>query len=1252
MSELIAPTDRLEVDVLWQRLDRQTAAFLRSCLWRPGDSVLVVSTPSGLTLEALHELCGQTVVSVVEYRGSSNRRVMMVTENSSACGQSPAPRVPRSSTVSSPVALLSLARQWSTFALAVAVLLSAACPVAAQKSLPDSAGEASPSSTSGKDASQAQARLTDPPKANEHVIFVDENGEVVRLTAGGQIGDYLKWRQQLLQGTNDKGPGYYVAAVTLTGDVNAARTTAKLDASIEVFVRGGINRVDVPLRLNEATLLAHRQTQAGDIEFLPTERGTGLKCRISGAGQHRIDLQISVPVRKSGKSYRVQLSLPGTAQSSLRLVVPGDAIAVRPDQFADIEVEALPDARSALIAHGLGDALDLPWQLVETQPAEETSFQVETLLSADAGEDGVAIEAVQTIVASGASFDSVRVNVPPGSNVLSVSSATHDSIETSDLQTNPVVISLQESTAGPLKLKWLISSEVNTDMKSFSISGFPVENATREETLIGLRVAEGFRLSQLTPRPQQVQRIATSLFRKRVESQLDPQTGIQQAYRLANRNSRVHFQIDRIEANYRVIPAYELTFREASADLEARYEIIVYRGSLDHIQLRWPGLASQQWEQLEVIEPADLVHIAGQSTEDTDTADDQVGASQIRLEFVEPLNRTHGPVTVKLQARRPVPLGEEPFLISIPVADSESRPVSHVTLFNASNVESTLAGARNTSIRFLSDVTGGAATKRAGRPLNQVPRQLESTSSDLEFRATVMTHGQTVTASSHAILTLSENRINVEQRLHYSVTYEELDRLRIFVPGSVTPEEFRLTGDDGISTVPLTAEVGGLEIEGVRQIRVNLPQPILGQFEVICTYSVPVDAAFVDSGIGKSDVPLLQPADVPGKSTRVELRSPGNVGVLINGVQWAQELTLSNAPTWVASGMLSNVGLTLEAAPERATQNFVVRRSLIRTRFQNGGSVRTTCVSLIDGDISFLTVSLPAETDRSSLTAWWDGKLVTTENLLISSRDDDLIEVRLLLDEQMRREQHSLTFEFDVNRVGTFDSINDLFATAPGFADDVWLADTLWEVILPADQHLLVYPDNYTPAFSWQRQGFAWTRRPIGGSVSLIEWLLADADLELATELPNQLKDLRFDPLAGTAYGNSYLFSSFGHHQKIRIQSMSQPAVILAGAGLALAFGLALLRIPATRHVLTILVVGFGLSLAGLWHLEAVQLLLQPAVFGVVLAFVALVVESRVKRRQRASLVTFSSPSDFLVPGSSREEIIYDESGERSERPA
>ena len=1186
----------------------------------------------------------------------------MMTDNSNVSCRSSAPRIPGWWTAldASPPRVAFI--RWLTFlAVVVAFAGGGIIEAVAQNTLPDSASATAEKPPTEKAASSTVPKLTDPPQANEHVIFVDENGEVVRLTAGGQIAEYLKWREQLLHGSDDTSPGYYVAAITLTGDVNASRTIAKLDASIEVFVRAGVDRVEVPLRLNEATLLKYRQPVStdNDIEFLPTDRGTGLKCRISRSGQHRIDLQLSVPVRKSGNSFRLQLSLPGTAQSSLRLVVPGDAIAVRPDQLADIEVERLPDARSALIVHGLGAALDLPWQVVSTQPEEKTSFQVETLLAADAGVDGVAIEAVQTISATAGSFDSVKVDVPRGFSVLAVSSLTHASLRTSDLQTNPVQISLPEGTAGPLRLKWLLSSEERADTNVISVNGFNVENATREETLIGISVAEGFRLRQLTPKPQQVQRISTSLFRKRVETQFDPQIEFQQAYRLASQDSRVQFRIERIEASYRISPAYELLFREASAELTARFEIVVYRGSLDQVSLRWPSLRSQEWEQIEVVDKADRTLVAGlligRSDDPIDEGPVPGGGSMddsVQLQFVEPLNRTHEVVTVELRARRPVPLGEEPFLISFPVADSESMPVSRVTLLNASNVESTIAGARETVVRILSEGSSVGTVEASDVPLNLVPRRLESSSRNLDFRATVTSHGQNVASSSHAILTLSENQIDVEQRLRYTVTYKELDRLRILVPGSVRPDEFRLAAADGTPETLLTAEVGGLEIDGVRQIRVDLPEPKLGQFEVICKYSISVNSAFATLGTAVVDVSLLQPAENQGRTTRVEIRSPDNVGVQVSGEQWTQELTLSDAPSWVAAGMLRSVNLKLEVAPERASQNFVVRRSALRTRFQNGAAARTTGVYLIDGDISFLIVTLPADVDRSSLSVWWNGRLMTTDSLLITSSGNAGSDVRILVDESLRRSQHILVMEFDVEEAASFNGLSELTTTAPRFAADVWLADTVWEVVLPIDQHLFVYPDNYAAAFSWQRQGAVWSRRPVDRSVSLSDWLLVDADADLRASLDLQLKEFRFDPLASAPYGNSYLFSAFGHQQRLQFQAMSQPAIILAGAGLALALGLVLLRIPATRHVLTVLFVGFGLSLAGLWQLEAVQLLLQPAVFGLILSIIASIIEARVKRQQRASLVTFSSPSDFLAPGSSGEAVIRDVPAELSERQA
>ena len=106
---------------------------------------------------------------------------------------------------------------------------------------------------------------------------------------------------------------------------------------------------------------------------------------------------------------------------------------------------------------------------------------------------------------------------------------------------------------------------------------------------------------------------------------------------------------------------------------------------------------------------------------------------------------------------------------------------------------------------------------------------------------------------------------------------------------------------------------------------------------------------------------------------------------------------------------------------------------------------------------------------------------------------------------------------------------------------------------------------------------------------------------------------------------------------------MSRPAIVMTGTGLALAIGLILLRVPATRHVLTLLVVTFAVSVIGLWHLESLQLLAQPAAFGLLLAVAGTLIDVRARQRLKSSYVAYSSPSDFLVPGSSVVEIMQED---------
>ncbi len=73
--------------------------------------------------------------------------------------------------------------------------------------------------------------------------------------------------------------------------------------------------------------------------------------------------------------------------------------------------------------------------------------------------------------------------------------------------------------------------------------------------------------------------------------------------------------------------------------------------------------------------------------------------------------------------------------------------------------------------------------------------------------------------------------------------------------------------------------------------------------------------------------------------------------------------------------------------------------------------------------------------------------------------------------------------------------------------------------------------------------------------------------------------------------------------------------------------GLALLWRPALRHAVTFFGVAFLVALAGIWYPAPVQLLLQPAILGGVLALVAAAIEGFLKRNSRGVTVTLTSPS-------------------------
>ena len=186
----------------------------------------------------------------------------------------------------------------------------------------------------------------------------------------------------------------------------------------------------------------------------------------------------------------------------------------------------------------------------------------------------------------------------------------------------------------------------------------------------------------------------------------------------------------------------------------------------------------------------------------------------------------------------------------------------------------------------------------------------------------------------------------------------------------------------------------------------------------------------------------------------------------------------------------------------------------------------------------------------------------------------------------------------------------------PTFAESIWVNESDWEVLLPAGQHLLVYPHGLTPRFSWQRRGVIWHRLADASYLQERRAMWAGAAGEQS--------------LVGDQLG--YPFRTYGRLVRVEMWTMSQSLILLVGAGTSLLLGFWFWSFPQTRNMLSIMLLAFLFSLASLWYLEAIQLLLQPALIGLLLAGLASLLDSRFRGPPPVSVPPVVVPSTTAPP--------------------
>jgi hypothetical protein len=579
----------------------------------------------------------------------------------------------------------------------------------------------------------------------------------------------------------------------------------------------------------------------------------------------------------------------------------------------------------------------------------------------------------------------------------------------------------------------------------------------------------------------------------------------------------------------------------------------------------------------------------------------------IRLEFAEPAK---GSIDVHFRARRALPAGGESFPLSLPVSAGFGRFQTPLAVVLADNVEAELQPSEMTAFRPVAVPDSRITLPREWLSLRRDDYRIESPQSELALSLVV--HPRTIEGATVIEASVGRSAVTVRQTLVFDVAYERIAQLRFAVPDGVPPEQLTFFSQSGER---LPVQVTSSARHAPAEVRVTLESPAIGRFEVEVRYALSRDAGPPDAQQTEISVPLVQSLDAVLSSTRFSCRDAAGRDAFVEGEGWTRQLAPDGEPVWMLGQPASAVPIKLGHAaggPGRA----VVVRALIATRISVDGTIESRAQYKIADGLSEISLALPPELE--AVAFWWNDSELRPGRGAKST--DGTTHFDLRLPDGARERGRLLTIDCLAKNQTAVRGGTAYALVAPRLSDEQTAARIYWSVSLPPQQHLFTDPERFSPVYRWTARRLFWSREPDMSAADLGQWIGAAGGPV---------------PRPGPVAGNDYLFASFGPPNVLAFRAMSESAIVLIGAGLALLLGLVLVKWPATRHVLTVLSAAFLISLLGVWFRGPMLVLLQPALLGVALAVVAAAIDSFVKGRARPLTVTLTSSSSFMTPASS-----------------
>ncbi|QDV49191.1 hypothetical protein Enr17x_12080 [Gimesia fumaroli] len=1044
-------------------------------------------------------------------------------------------------------------------------------------------GNESAKSDSSSDPSRLITDESSKTSGQREVYFKGADGQYVPLPnlKLDQILEYLKQKQTEQV---EQSPDYAVSSVSLTGTIKDDR--AILDARIVVLINEEKKWIRVPIKLNESIFLKTSYTGAGESSPGGFNRTDGYLWWFRGKGTHELNLTLSISLKQQLPSRRLQLLLPQTAVSNLQLTVPLSQISLEVPSGVAVSKQAISDEQSRVELFGLGEQLDLSWQPIPDEKKVETVLQVETLITTDFTSDSVLLNANQSIKALTGSFQTVQVQLPEAFRLLDIKCDGYKSHQVA--KDNLVDVSLIEPTVGPIELHWTLEAEFPEQSGHFLIDGFDVNRAKRQTGLIDIQALDGYRIFRTEGQNRFVYQIKAN------------QKDLDSSYRFLKQPFQLPLNIERVKPYFSAKPFYLVQMFGNRAELEARVKINVFQGALDQVSFNWPHRNEEGWE-LELMQEPSL-------TEAIEVDQSQPDRIKIHL-----LKRSKGEFEISFRARRPVIADQEPFQFSLPEIEAPSLSATSLVLANDTNV--------------VTDLTPAPKTQVLSTPLVQLdqfklPAEVQVLRKNMiqiqpgvnDFSAVVSIHNQEITATSIALLEMDSSTTRVEQEIQYQIEYEPLSEIRLLVPLSLKNRVNFYLDDEQNPLVPTWTSD---ETDPIQNARLSLRTKKLGSVKITAVYLLP------QASQSEIYVPLIRSDDMAFSESQFELlimndEEAQSLEVESMDAAWQQQLAMNNNAFWRAVDPKADIHLKFKKSESGSLLSYSINQAWIDCSIDLAGSYQARAQYQFPVSPRTISFRMPENSGIKIDEIWWNDQPVKA-NLVQGSAQEYQLSLPVVKNKELA--SNILTIDYSSNRHQRDSQFSPLTVGAAEFSDNLWVEKTMWKVSLPNSEHLFTIPLGYTPQFRWEHQGVFWSRLFSGQE-----------------EIPVAMKNT--PPQRTDFMGvNDYQFYRIGPATSLQFHALSRSMIVFIGAGTALLLGFILMSISALRSALILLVMMTAVSTVALWYAAPVEVLLQPAVFGLLLAVVAALINGTSRKRRESKMLSLSAPSDFIPPPSYSDRI-------------